>query len=79
MTFVGTQPCRTSGIYRTRKVTGVARDEGLRRVRSSSARSGGVSDLGTVTIVFTDLVDSTARAALMGPDASEATRRRHFA
>ena len=33
----------------------------------------------TATFVFTDLVDSTAIAARLGPDAAELLRQRHFA
>src|SRR5688572_17933521 len=38
-----------------------------------------MSDGGLVTIVFTDLVDSTAIAARLGPDAADELRRAHFA
>src|SRR6186997_1935952 len=39
---------------------------------------GEVTSSVTATFVFTDLVDSTATAARLGPDAAEALRQTHF-
>ena len=45
---------------------------------NESVRGGWVSSSVTATFVFTDLVDSTATAARLGPEAAEELRQTHF-
>ena len=44
----------------------------------SGQHDGGVTQLGLVTVLFTDLVESTALSTALGPEAADGFRRAHF-
>ncbi len=46
--------------------------------RHRTRRGLDVANIQTITVVFTDLVDSTATAESLGPDAAEELRQTHF-